>query len=155
MGKRHRSTGRDRGQNQSSYDDLETELLAPRRAVSPLRPGGAVRRFRDIEDRRNWAPAGPAEKPRVAGREVAGRKARIVHAATSTRPPRRPVGNPLGRWHVNVQPVTHETFRFADARRTVICLKRKVRAQVLHALKRTRSGKGSPKKRTPWSDIKC
>lgn len=44
---------------------------------------------------------------------------------------------------------------FKEAKRVVVCLKRKIRKEVIFAKKLTRKGKGSRRHRNQWSNIQC
>lgn len=46
-------------------------------------------------------------------------------------------------------------FRFAIPNKVAVCVRRKRRREVLHALKRTRKGAGARKRRNYWSDVSC
>lgn len=46
-------------------------------------------------------------------------------------------------------------MRFEAPKKVLVCVRRKQRREVLHALKRTRKGAGSAKRRNQWSDVKC
>lgn len=48
-----------------------------------------------------------------------------------------------------------KSIRFARPDLITICLRRKVRREVLHALRRTRKGSGGGRRRNFWSDVKC
>lgn len=86
-----------------------------------------------VEDRRQYHPAGqyrPASSPRkaVAPTSIAKRSAMSV-------------GHP---------------YRVFNAPSHVaICVRRKVRDEVLHALGKTGRGSGRPRRRTQWSNVKC
>lgn len=142
----HRSSNRD------PLDDLEYESRHTRNEPTPLVRVSGPARTSKLEDRRRWAPGLRAQLPRQEPRDTSGRKARISHQPT------RVVRGRIDRNGKKLQSsywLETSAPRFADARKTMICLKRKVRAQVLHALKRTRAGKGAPKKRNEFSDVRC
>lgn len=133
-------------------DDLETES-APRlgRPIPPIRLGAPVHRLPEVEDRRNWAPDRPF--PKVPVRVVSGARAPISHQPKTTPNRSRTGGGKLtGRGSVTAA-LLNASARFAAPRQTVICLKRQVRREVLHAFKRTRSG--GPKHRNAWSAVSC
>lgn len=144
-----RSKNRNRDQNSNPLRDLDREALQPLRQNSPVvvKP---LARLRHVEDLRAWAPAG------TPARDVTGRKARIVHKVTSPLVRRGPGGKPLRSATNNWMPKSIEHSRFADVRKTVICLKRKARRSVIFAFKL--SGKGARarhKKRNEHSNIRC
>lgn len=143
---------RSRGRNATVPDhneDLLEQTLAPSRVHSPPILDRPPRSVVGRSDLRRWDPAvGTA-------REAAGRPARIVHApprqgrsATAAKP-LRPSLNPRVNWNPRA------SFRFETGATIPICVRRKTRREVLHALSKTKSGKGSPKKRNRWSSIKC
>lgn len=51
-------------------------------------------------------------------------------------------------------PVPHQ-LGFAAPEKVLICVRRKIRKEVLHAYKRTGRGSGRPNRRGPFSDIHC
>lgn len=149
----HRTTHR--SNNSDLLDELENESRhTAQQPIPPIRLGSPVRRAQDVEDRRNWAPRSPSPKP--APRDFSGRNARISHQPKkSPRVIRGPGGKPLQSKFSVTKALEHASPRFAEARKTIICFKRKVRREVLHALKRTKSGAGQPKRRNEWSDVQC
>ena len=150
--KSHSSTHRNK--NSDILDDLDNESrLTASQPIPPPRLAVPVRNLKDIEDRRNWAPAEPDR--RVPARAISGRPARLVHQKIAPRVIRGPGGKPLHARRGVFARVDTALPRFAEARRTVICFKRKVQREVLHALKRTKSGGGARKKRNEWSDVQC
>lgn len=142
--------------NRDHVFDVEDELLNEKRhtALQP-RPPVAVATPKKrllIEDRRRWDPA-----PQVA-RDVLGRTARVTHqkkttAKSGARAAVKPLQSkrPLSMW----PRLENALPRFAEARKTVICLKRKARREVMFALKRTGKGAKSPRRRNQWSDVQC
>lgn len=149
---RHKSSrSTHRTNHQDILDDLENEVATPLgRPIPPVRLGLPVRKKLEIEDRRKW-------DPQPTARDVTGRHARIVHKVTAPKVRRGPGGKPLQSSVKKrvIRTLENAVPRFAEARKTIICFKRKARREVLHALKRTRSGKGSPKRRNEWSEVQC
>jgi len=121
----------------------------------PVRLGHVVRKFSALEDLRRWAPAGPAEKPREPARDVRGRSARHVYTRTAPKVIRGPGGKPLQSGKAHSVFLNPDRLRFVAPIRTVICLKRKARREVLFAFKRTGKGARTPKRRNQWSDVEC
>lgn len=130
-------------------DDLDNDSRPSRNEPTP--PVRVTALKRPVEDRRRWAP-GPDRVPR----DFSGRIARVSHQPKkSPLVLRGPGGKPL-QSRLSVQKVLeHASPRFAEARKAVICFKRKVRREVLHALKLKRSGRGGRKRRNEWSDVQC
>lgn len=154
----HRSTHRTI--NRDVLDELDNDSRYTRLEPAPPvvhRP--PVRISPTLEDRRRWAPRETrSDRARDLPRDVSGRKAKISHQPKNIRRViRGPEGKPLqsaNKFSV-VKFAEHALPRFAEARKTIICLKRKVRREVLHALKLTRSGAGTKKRRNEWSDVQC
>lgn len=147
MGRRSNRSHRD--QNRHVDDDLFSETYKARPSPSPtivnrapVRPKGA--------DLRRWDP-----RPDLA-RDATGRPARIVHKVAARVPKQASRNAPRPRsdhWLPTVR--SPASFRFESAGKINICVRRKMRREVLHALQKTSAGKGSPKKRNQWSEIKC
>lgn len=147
-GMARRSKNRDRDNSQDFYDDLD-QTLAARPAHTPPISHRPVSSVKNLNDLRRWDPA-----PQVA-RDTVGRPARIVHKPVATkRLQTRAVGmaSPARTNNFLAKP---SSFRFADGKLQSICVRREQRRQVLHALQKTKAGKGSPKLRTRWSDVRC
>lgn len=144
-----RSTGRNQGQTSDHFDDLLNETPVSRHTPSPAHFVRPPRTTVGVSDLRRWDPA-----PLVA-RDAAGRPARIVHAPqrqgrqAAAAKPLRP------RQFTGVAGYPRASFRFETGATIPICAKRRTRREVLHALHKTKSGKGSPKKRNQWSSISC
>lgn len=126
--------------------------------VSARRPWAArllVRRpdLRLVEDRRTWAPV-----PRLhrVAKQVSGHPSyRLV--PTPPRSARSLLRSPVNlpaRSTRNMASPTH-SISFEYPRRIVICVRRKRRQEVLHALKKTgKSGQRRPR-RNPYSEVNC
>lgn len=112
-------------------------LLDPitiRHALEPLRHLHSLKNLIDVEDRRRFSPAGH----RRSARTLAGGHHRLK------------VSKP-GKMHT-----FSPTVSFVDPKRVVVCVRRKTRAEVLHAKKKT--GRGSRRKspkRNWYSSISC
>lgn len=136
-------------------DDLVNEVVTRPRPPAPLVRPAQSKQPIEADRRTNWAPTGPGgQTPRVPVRDFAGRNARIVYKAKAPKPVSRAGGNlkaPGRFW-----PGAHlDKPRFASASSVNICRSRKVKREVLHALRRTKSGAGAPKRRNHWSDVRC
>lgn len=148
MGRKSNSR-RNQDGHRHNVDDLENEMLAPSRGPSPaVQPTARLKRTTGLADLRRWDP-----EPSVA-RDGVGRSARIVHKTPARSASRaRGMASPARQNNFLAKPAS---YRFETGNKTIpICARRKTRKEVLHALKKTRSGKGSPKKRNRWSDIRC
>ncbi|WMC01501.1 hypothetical protein [Microvirus D_HF4_371] len=145
---RRSNHGRNRDHNPDPLDDLDIQTPVARQRLSPAPLARAVRQKSVVEDRRNWAPR------LQAARDTLGRPARIVHASVARKLPKAVRGIVNPRRSV-LKALESSVPRFADARKAIICAKRKIRGEVLHALHRTKSGKGSRKRRNEWSDVQC
>lgn len=123
-----------------------TSLLAPPPLVSPA-TYDLVRlmALQEVEDNRLFHPDGSdraARTSRGTGSRQAARAARRTRHAASVGALYHAPSHIIGFINKPWNPVVH-------------CVRRKVRREVLHALKRTRSGRGGRKRRNWRSDIKC
>lgn len=128
-----------------------TQLLSPsnytprpiERVTIPNLIRDEVQYVRQFNDRRNYHPE-PNRYPGAIVRR-AGRL-NIDTLGNSVRSQVRP-NNDVLPWRV----------AFADPKKVAVCVRRKVRREVLHALKlKSRAGKGgAPRRRNPWSGIRC
>lgn len=146
-GMSRRSRRRDRDVSSDNFRDLVREALQPERPHSPVVVRPLVR-LKQIQDRRTWAPADEA-------RAVTGRRARIVHKVTAPKVIRGPGGKPLRSASSFWSPKSYAPAYFKEAHRVVICLRRKVRREVLFAFKRTGAGARSFKRKNEFSDVRC
>jgi len=78
---------------------------------------------------------------------------RLWQPDASTRPPHTP--RPGSSRVVANQYKKLSALKFADPRFVGICVRRNIRREVMFALKRTKRGSGSSKKRNFWSAISC
>lgn len=108
-------------------------------AIANPRLSSPVFRLRPVdlsvfEDRRRWAP-GP----------------RILFAF-----PRSALRLQIPAVKAAARPVRALTYKvgFAAPRRVVLCLRRKVRREVMIAMGNG-GGRGTPKRRNAWSDVQC
>lgn len=135
MAKR-RSTPRQR--MRSLQRDLTTPIAKPRLLLTPkIRPVD----LRAFEDRRLFTPKLSAWPKRIVRRAVL--PARVIERS---RDPRRVLAktslNRLG-------------MAFEAPKRVLVCVRRKQRREVLHALNKTRKGAGARKRRNQWSNVSC
>lgn len=103
-----------------------------------------------IEDRRQWHPD-PVRQPLTTASQRA-HTYRQALSRFSNRSNQREYVRPklyTNQWQNISGPIA-----FVD-RRTIICVRRKQRREVLFAIRRTGRGSGVPRRRTPFSDIKC
>lgn len=114
-----------------SYRRYPVRMVPQFRPIVRRLPSVSFRRavVRAIEDRRFWTPARRLAPPRAMPRAAA----RLV-------PSRRR----LSSW-----------LHFAIPDRVAICVRRKIRREVLFANKLTRRGAGGSKRRNEWSAISC
>lgn len=126
MAKRMRSEKRDN----NTIPNRPTRLRSPTFVVR-LRPIPLSL----VEDRRHFYPE-PALRPALSF----GRKANRV--VVLRKPRSRPFRFP-------------DVFGFRVPNLVAMCLRRKVRREVMHALDLTRKGAGGAKRRNEWSDVKC
>lgn len=75
---------------------------------------------------------------------------RLWQPDASTRPPHTPRPGSS-----RVKAKSFNTLKFADPRFVGICVRRKIRKEVLFATKKTRKGSGGKKHRNFWSTISC
>lgn len=125
MGRRSRRRRSEAGSNANLLGSL-ADLLSRPLSVD-LRP---------VEDRRTWHPLGEDRPTRT----TSGHPTRPNMVAGATSP---------GRGRLPAQ------IKFADPGRTVVCVRRHQRKEVLFALKKTGKGSRSPKRRNPNSEISC
>lgn len=141
-----------RSPHQDFLDDLDNDSRSSRNEPTPpVRVTARPAKLNTISDQRRWAPGG-----REPPRDISGRSARISHKPKMSPLVRRgPGGKPLQSSSSVFRKLETGMPRFAAAAKTVICFRRKARREVIHALKLQRSGKGSPKRRSQWSDVQC
>lgn len=119
--------------SETFFSSLTRPLALPRLIRDP-RPVGVARRF--VEDRRLYDPRRSFRPARM----VDGRKAGPLVAGRS------PSGRPA---------FLSPRVEFPDPKRTLVCVRRQERKEVLFAKKLTRRGSGGGKRRTWLSDIVC
>lgn len=146
--KRHHKTGSQTRFSQPSYfnrvrdtfavaSDFSEQVFEPVSRSLPSLPtfesASVWSDVSDVEDRRQYHPAGhhrPASSPRKA----------VAPSSIDARSAMSP-GHPLRV--------------FNAPSHVAICVRRKVRDEVLHALGKTGKGSGRPRRRTQWSKVKC
>lgn len=141
-----------RSQDHDFIDDFVNESRSSARQPIPPVVHRPPVRLKHQEDRRSWDPGRDAS---LAPRDVTGRKARVVHKVTAPRAVSRPGVKRLQQAPGVARVLEQARARFEAPRKTFICLKRKLRRNVLFALKRTGSGARSPRKRNEWSNVQC
>lgn len=109
-----------------SLDSLLSFRLRPPPLLLPL-PDALPAAVLDVGDRRLWRP-----------------DAGTVGPAAVQRSARRLVAS---------EPA--HTTAFSDPRLVALCVRRKIRREVIMALKKNRKGAGAKRRRNEWSDIKC
>lgn len=72
---------------------------------------------------------------------------------TNTRRPPKSVTGASSAY--NYKSLTPLRVAFQQPEKVIVCIRRKIRKEVLHALKLTRKNGGGARKRTPLSDIHC
>lgn len=97
----------------------------------------------EIEDRRLWDPEGPDRSPRTSVVGPSGGRLRV--APSRPRSPR--LYSPTTMINAGVS--------FLNGRELAVCLRRKVRREVLHALRQKPKGGGGSRKRNWMSNISC
>lgn len=109
----------------------------PRRMPPPVRSDfSSLADLIEIEDNRTWTPV-PFHSPvsvflKADANVNVGRKRNVQFAYNA-----------------------RDIFRFERPEHLARCVRRKQRREVLFALRRTRSGRGRPKRRNYWSDVSC
>lgn len=127
------SRGRRRRQQSSAADAVLSRPLAPLFSGLP-----SLTPLKDVEDRRTWHPVGPFRPARQLGGHP-------VHPVNVNKPKNQKFKRqlPFG-------------LKFAVPENTVICVRRKRRKEVLHALKKTGKGRGRKRPTKNWySKIGC
>lgn len=130
-------------------DDLTSLLSQPPLPVRPARftvPTLSV--LRQIEDRRDYHPSGPKR----AARTLLGTTAKVKRVPTILR-------KGTNRLLKSVQSASgvlgRDKVAFQMPERVVVCVRRKVRREVLFAKRATGKGSRSFKRRNEWSEVKC
>lgn len=104
--------------------------------------------LRAIEDRRLSHPE-VAPRPRV----FSGTPARITVAPPSRAKVR--AGVAARRVEKGLPAFPREQHVFAAPQKVLVCVRRAIRREVLHALKKTRSGAGRSPRRNRFSNVRC
>lgn len=133
-----------RGRARADRDTSDiASLLAPPR---PLPRAHYVTEFA-TEDRREYHPEGPFAAPLSFGNLPAAISWTGTLSGSTPSPSKRISGLPTGS--------LIGSPAFTTPPGVAICVRRKQRREVLHALKKTRSGSGRSKRRNPYSEVKC
>ena len=91
--------------------------------------------LRELEDRRAFHPLSDLRPVRA-----------LVRTARRLVPARKPTASRMS---------LPEKIGFAVPKKVVVCVRRKQRREVIHALRLRGKGASSPKRRNIWSDVKC
>lgn len=83
----------------------------------------------EVEDRRTYKPGGQVNQPPASSRKTVA-PTKLTNVAIPT-------------------------FAFKAPPHVAMCVRRKTRDEVLHALKKTGKGSGRPRRFNPWSKTKC
>ncbi|QXP44185.1 MAG: hypothetical protein [Arizlama microvirus] len=125
----------------------EISTISNRRLSGPIRrsrPAFKLSPLREIEDRRDYHPEGPARP----ARSLSSARHRLVMTPQPQLPSRLPD---------TFTPTIPVGVSFEAPRRVAICVRRKQRREVLHALGKT--GRGSRHHRKPrksyYSEVNC
>lgn len=113
--------------------------------------------YREVADNRRWDP-----DPLGRAKTLSGARPRIIAKQPNVnkkfRVIRGPGGRPLSSKNlvhgINASGVTSR-LRFKVPHDVLVCLRRKIRREVLHALKLKKSGGGGRRRRNQYSDIEC
>lgn len=133
-----------RAKNRRSRRDVYTPSLAPlSRPVTFSTP------LTEIEDRREFHPLGPDRPARSFDASP--------HTITVADRASRSVSKRGSKWGPKIASQTKAKLIFQQPDRTLVCVRRHTRKEVLHALKKT--GRGGSRRRKPrrsWtSEIGC
>jgi len=131
-----------RGTTQRGQRDVFTQPFIARPTLQPLRTLGLLTPHQTLnlikEDRREYHPSRPL-RPAAAIRRV--------HA--------RLLPKSVDRFGKAIRALPYGV-RFAMPRNVAICIRRRIRKEVLHAIKRAGSASGrSRKRRNQWSNVTC
>lgn len=111
----------------------------------------AFQPLRVIEDRRTWHPEGPRRPARSFNSSRHRLKAAPSSIQRTAQVPSGRFANPLKIWDT---PATHQVA-FERPQSVLVCVRRKIREQVLHALNKTgKRGQKRPRF-SYYSSIKC
>lgn len=136
--------------NRSGHRDAPHVASEPSLAVRPS--SYYVDLLRSIEDRRVFHP-----EPIAPARVFSGPKARITLRPPAPAKVKRSVrARNVQKMQQGLIPaMPREQHAFTNPNEVMICLRRKIRREVLHALKMKRSGRGRKKRRNYHSDVRC
>lgn len=110
----------------------------------PTRSNSLNNILREYEDRREWHPLGASRPARSFNRD----RHRLVVA-------KYPVNNPRSLAStIKIGTVPH-VIAFGAPKKVLICVRRKIREQVLHALKKTGIAGQNRPRRSEYSSISC
>lgn len=144
MAKRRSSRGR---RDPPQIANQRLTVLTP--LVSPSNPYSLLS---EIEDRRNWHPDGEV-RPAAS---FSTPNHRLQYPEPKKTPRNRDKFGQLRQARVRALPLS-SNVQFSDSRNVLICVRRKQRKEVMHALKKVGRGKGGRKKprRNYYSNVRC
>lgn len=137
-------------------DDLLTSLtepVAPRLLVEPSYISTPDEPWTEVQDRRTFTP--DTFNPAV---EIGGRPARVAHRYPSPLKSlhqfQRVLRTPARKLSRAKQRLEHR-LGFASPLRTLVCIRRKARKEVLFALGKRRGKGGGRRRRNSYSNVSC
>lgn len=146
----HSSPSKSRAQR-DHFTIARTPLLVPMPSPPSSKVSPKKRAVLASEDRRTFHP----EKLNRPVLNVHGRPAAQV-LADRPRSLKKPSARQQAfRWGKDVASQTKAVLTFAQPSKVAVCVRRGVRREVLHALKRTGKGAGSSRRRSWTSKIGC
>lgn len=140
-----------RGHFQPPTSTPRVRTISPSFSVTPtnwrsvLSPPSRVS-LQEIEDRRLFNPLGRFAPPKT----LSGTPASVT---VRNKPPT--AKQRASSFHNKVRSQTKAVLTFQEPSRTVMCIRRKERREVLFAKGGAGSRRMRPPKRTPWSNISC
>lgn len=127
---------------------LPVSINRPTVTSSPTRFGFSP--LRELEDRRSYHPDGRSRPARTFSSP--GSRLTVVDRVFA---PRTAGRIDASRSYSALWSGTRASVAFANPSRTIICVRRQQRREVLHALHKTRSGRGGRSHWSEYSNIRC
>lgn len=126
-------------------------LLAPLPSPPSSKVSPSKRAVLASEDRRWWHP----EKQNAPALNVHGRPSaqKLSNRPRASKKPSQAMQ--AYRWGKQVVSQTKAVLTFAQPSKLAVCVRRGIRREVIHALKKTRKGAGASRRRTWLSKIGC
>lgn len=109
-----------------------------------VRPTPIVLNLRSIEDRRSYHPDGPLRPAKT----VSGHRIKPLVVKT-------PTNKKYGWKAIKAASTVPKKVSFSVPKKTLICIRREQRREVLHALKKTKRGAGGSRKLNWFSEVSC